>query len=172
MTANLTPDQMRNMNDLYRDEEPAEVFVNAFQDVIKGKSVSSEQREEMITHLFDQFSDKTKEKPKEPFEPTLSRQDPGTGNGLAKVVTKDTYYIKLHISDKLYKQQPVGVLLRPIDDNVKKKGEAIITSTSPRSEDVATQIMPAYHWTLKIEPLPLHFEKWIGEDGYPTATWF
>ena len=172
MTANLTADQTREMNNNYRDEEPAEVFINAFQNAIKGKPISDEQREKMITHLFDQFSDSCKEKPKDPFEPTLSTDEPGSGNGLAKVVTRDKYYIKLHISDKLYTQQPIGVLLRPIDNNVRKKGEAIVTRTTPRSEDVETNIMPAYHWNLKIEPLPLYLEKWIGQSGYPTTDWF
>jgi hypothetical protein len=131
---------------------------------MRGDPPSDEQRDAMIDRLYEPFGDNRKETPVDPFESTSVVAD--TANGLGKAVVRHKYHVSLHISDRLYSQQPIGVLLGPINDAVRKKGEAMITDTTPRSAEVEEHIMPAEHMKLKIEPLPLWFDKFVGEDGY------
>lgn len=160
---NLTEEQIRNQNDRYRGEEPSDLHKEAMATVLRGNELSDEMVEKLVDRLYEPFSDDTKDLPVDPFEPTLTREE---GNGLGSAVVRNRYSVDLHISEKLYSQQPIGVLLRPINDNVRKKGEAVITDTTPRSDDVVPEIMPARHFKLRIEPMPLWMEKWVGEDGY------
>ncbi len=156
--------QTKAANDRYRDKEPSRIHQYAYKMAIETGSIPENTREEMIAELYEPFA--PQELPVDPWEPTLSTQDEGNGLGIA--VTRDDYGITVHISDKLYHQHPDGVLLFPIDDAIRKRGEAVVTDVYPRSEDVEANIMPAYHYNLRVEPLPCWLAKWIGSGGYET----
>jgi len=161
----MNAQQIRRTNDMYRDEQPSAIHIAAYKQALRGETIPVEARTEMIDRLYESFPESDKDHPVDPWEPILPTDD--EGNGLGRAVTRDEYHINVHISDKLYHQQPLGVLLRPINDAVRKAGEALVTDVTPRAEDVESGIMPAYHYKLRVEPLPLWLEKWIGENGYP-----
>lgn len=160
----LTDEQAKKMNDRYRDQQPRDVFRVAFTEAVTTGEVSDGYREEMVDALYDPFPDRMKDTPVDPFEPTLPTQD--EGNGLARAVVKNPREISLHVSKRLWEMQPIGVLLRPINDEVRKAGEAVISDVCPRSEDVESGVMPAYHYKLTVEPTPLWVAKWVGHGGY------
>lgn len=161
----LTATQRRAMNEQYRDgHEPSELHQRAFRQVLRGEGISEEDRKAMIDRLYEPFKDRHKDLPVDPWEASLPTKE--QGNGLATAVVRNEYSINLHISEELYRQQPIGVLLRPINDDVRKKGEALITDTCPRTAEVEDHVMPAEHFKLTIEPLPLWFEKFAGQSGY------
>lgn len=158
--------QTRRMNDAYRDEEPSDTHVTAFLMALSNGTVPENARKDMVDTLYEPFSDDLKDTPVDPWEPTLPTKD--EGNGLAKAVTRDGYGITIHVSEKLYHQQPIGVLLRPINDAVRKRGEALVTRTDVYAEGIQPEVMDAKHYSLRVEPLPCWLTKWIGSDGYPT----
>ena len=151
------------MNDAYRDEEPSQLHQNTFKMVLETGSIPEHHRERMVDQLYEPFE--PQELPVDPWEPTLPTDD--EGNGLGRAVTRDDYGITIHVSEKLYHQQPIGVLLRPINDAVRKKGEALVTRTDVYGEGVQPDVMDAKHYSLRVEPLPCWLAKWIGEYGYP-----
>ena len=163
--AGFTPEQRREMNDKYRDKEPSPLHTAGYKTVITGGEIPEDDIEKMVERLYEPFPDRKKDVPVDPFEPTLPTNE--TGNGLATAVVKNDRSISVHISKELYGQQPIGVLLRPINDAVRKKGEALITDVVPRSEDVEDNVMPARHVKLTIEPMPVWLAKWVGDNGYP-----
>ena len=152
----LTEHQIRQTNKSYRSEEPSELHKETFMQALRGENITDDQRTELINRLYRKFSASKKELGKEP-----------ASNGLMKNVQRKEYSIQLNISEKLFHQQPIGVLLRPINDEVRKRGEAIITSIDPYSEDVEPNVMPHYHYKITITPMPLFIEMWMGENGYP-----
>jgi hypothetical protein len=154
--------QTKRRNDKYRDEEPSRIHQYAYKMAIETGSVPEDTREELVGKLYEPFA--PQELPVDPWEPTLPTDDEGNGLGIA--VIRDDYGIDIRVSEKLYHQQPIGVLLRPIDDAVRKRGEALITDVCPRSADVTPEVMPAKHYSLRVEPLPCWLAKWIGSNGY------
>jgi hypothetical protein len=162
--AEFTDEQMRKQNNQYRDKKPSSLHTAAYRAVLNGETVPERELTEMVDRLYEPFPDHTKNHPVDPFETVLEED---TGNGLGKAVTCHERCIEIHISSKLFRQQPIGVLLRPINDAVRKKGEATITSIEPRSDSVEADIMPAEHVKLTIEPLPIWLNKWVGDNGYP-----
>jgi len=164
----LSNDQLRRQNDRYRSHaEPSDKHKAAFREVVTTGSLDETTHSDLCKRLYESFGSDKKDHPVDPWEPTLPTQD--EGNGLGKAVSRHYDGIHLHISEKLYHQQPIGVLLRPINDAVRKAGEALITDVCPRSETVESEIMPAKHYKLTIEPTPVWLAKWIGENGYETV---
>lgn len=161
----MQPEHIKAMNDSYRDQEPSDLHKTAFADVIVGDGLDEDDVAEMYDMLYEPFPDRMKDHPVDPWEPALPFDD--KGNGLARAVSRNEFGVFLHISEKLWRHQPIGVLLRPIGDEVGKAGEALITDVTPRSTDVEDHIMPAEHIKLKLEPLPVWLSKWVGDDGYP-----
>jgi len=176
--------QTKAMNDAYRSEEPSPKHQYAFKMVIETGSIPDSTCENLVSELYDPFEDRHKNTPVDPWEPALPTQD--TGNGLGRAVTRDgvgsngtdgnggsaerataDHGITIHVSEKLYHQQPIGVLLRPINDAVRKRGEALVTRTRVYAEGVQPEVMNAKHYSLRVEPLPCWLAKWIGENGYP-----
>ena len=161
----LSQTQVRRQNERYREgHTPSELHQEAFRRVLRGEKIDEDTRTELVNRLYRPWPDRMKETPVDPFEPVTPTDD--VGNGLAKAVVRKEYSIRLHISEKLWRQQPIGVLLGQLNDAVRKRGEALITDTTPRSAEVESGVMPAEHMKLTIEPLPLWFEKWVGASGY------
>jgi len=167
----LTEKQRRKQNNRYRTETPRKVFRDGFSTVLTHGELPEETRIELIEALWDRIPESQTETPVDPWaSPTTPSSD--EGNGLARVFVKHYDHIALHVSEQLWRQQPIGVLLRPINDEVRKAGEAIVTRTTPRSPDVEADVMPASHYKLQIEPMPLWLEKWVSDDqneGYSTV---
>lgn len=158
--------EIRRRQEPYRAERPSELHRVAMQQVLTEGGVAEDAIEEMVDRLYDPQPDRRTDLPVDPFEPTLPTQD--EGNGLGSAVTRNEFGITLHISEKLFHQQPIGVLLRPITNAVSQRGEAMITDVYPRSEDVEPGIMPCYHYNIEIEPTPVWLAKWFGHRGYET----
>lgn len=161
----MTDEQIRRANEKYRSEEPSPLHTQAYRTVLRGGDIPEDEIQKMVDRLYEPFSDRLKNHPVDPFETKLPTKE--TGNGLGKAVSKNTRSINLHISQNLFQQQPIGVLLRPINDAVRKRREALITRFSPRSDTVEEDVMPAEHVKLEIEPFPVWLAKWVGENGYP-----
>lgn len=153
----LTDEQLREMNDSYRDREPREPFIEAFEQAIRLGGVDGDLREQMVDSLYLAFPERKRELGGEPAD-----------NGLMKNVERREFELRVNVSEKLYKQQPIGVLLRPIDDRVRRAGEAVVYRIDVFAEDVRPNVMPHYHYSLRVQPTPLWLAKWVGEDGYPT----
>lgn len=163
-------EEIRQMNDHYRRAvEPSFLHQTAFEQALQEGEVSEGMVEQMVDRLYEPFPDRMKDLPVDPFEPTVVDSIHGEeGNGLGMAVVRNPWDITVHVSERLYHQQPIGVLLRPITDEVFRAGEALITDVCPRSAEVEADVMPARHYCLKIEPLPAWLSKFIGEGGYPT----
>lgn len=158
--------EIRRRQEPYRSEMPSELHRVAMRQVLTEGGVAEDAIGEMVDRLYEPQQERRKDLPVEPFEPTLSTQEEGNGLGLA--VTRNEFGIKLHISKKLFHQQPIGVLLRPIQNEVLQRGEALITDVTPRSGNVEPDVMPCYHYNIDIEPTPVWLSKWFGHRGYET----
>lgn len=157
--------QSERQNQQYRsNSEPSALHQAAFEDALQTGDVAEEAAQEMVDRLYDPWPGGNKETPRDPTESTLPNAD---GNGLSKAVVRHDHSIAVHISEKLYQQQPIGVLLRPVNEAVRQAGEALITDVTPRSVDVEADVMPATHYKLTITPTPIWLTWWVGENGYP-----
>jgi hypothetical protein len=164
----MSPAARKEMNRVYRAEEsPSDLHKTAFQEVITTGSLSERTEAELVAQLYGAFDSRYTNTPVDPWEPTLATDD--TGNGLAKAVTQHRDGIRVHISKRLFHRQPIGVLLRPITDNIFQAGEALITKITPRSDTVEADVMPANHYAITVVPTPIWLTRWICENGYNTV---
>lgn len=139
-----------------KDFEPSEESQAALQEVIETGSLSNEAREAVIDELVEAIPERQRD---------LNR-DAGE-NGLFSAVRVVNDGIELRISKRLFKQQPLGVICRPVHHRVNGEGSAVITDVCPRSADVDSEIMAVEHISLHIVPMPVWLNRYIGtENGY------
>lgn len=145
------------MNKAYRNEEaPSELAQDALAEVVQTGALDDETRDALVDELWEAVpADKR------------GSYDGSTENGLAIAFTRSDEYVTAHISDRLFNQQPLGVLLRAVHDHLRKRGDAVIADVYPRSGTVEPEIMETHHLNIDVMPLPVWLDRYIGtENGY------
>lgn len=139
--------------------EPSEVSQAALQEVIETGSLSDEAREAVIDELAEAVPERQRDLDRYPGE-----------NGLFSVVKVVNDGIELRISKRLWKQQPLGVICRPVHHRVNGEGSAVIKDVCPRSADVNPEIMALEHISIHVVPMPVWLNRYIGtENGFDPA---
>jgi len=150
--------QTRRANERYREgATPSETHRKAYRQAVTTGDVDEDLVADMVDRLYEPWSEDRKQ--------PIRR---ATENDRALVVERHEYGVYVRVSERLYKEQPDGVLLRPVNDAVTRRGEAFVEDVTPRSETVADYIMPVYHFRFDVRPVPLWVSKWVGTGGYDT----
>lgn len=146
-------DVIEQMNKSYRaDKLPSEQTADAFQAVTATGEIDDATKTELIDELYDAAAEDTVTEP--PSESALLER------------TRDG--VRLRVSVSLWRQQPLGVICKPLQHRVNGEGSAVLDDVVPRSADVAAGVFPAEHVALEVVPLPVWLSRFVGYDGYPT----
>lgn len=151
----------KEMNRAWREQHPpSETSQAAFQSVIETGSLSDEAHEAVVNELT------------EAIKPRLFNHDREPGeNRLMSAAERRDDGVSLRISNRLFYQQPLGVISREVHHRVNGEGSAVIVDACPRSETVAEDIMAIEHIELHVIPMPVWLNRFIGiEEGYEVPT--
>lgn len=149
------------MNQAYRNQEaPSDLAQDALAEVVQTGGLDDDTHEALVDELWDAVP-----------ESKRGSYDGSTENGLAIAFTRDDDAVTAHISDRLFNQQPLGVLLKALHDHLRRRGDAIIADVYPRSGTVEPEVMETHHLNIELMPLPVWLDRYIGtENGYDPIT--
>ncbi|WP_302083178.1 hypothetical protein [Salinibaculum rarum] len=149
----MTDAAIEAMNRAYRAEDkPSLNAQRAIQHALENGELSDDVRKDLVDELWAAIPEK--------------KRGPYTGNpenGLASAFSRSEDSVTAHVSDLLFNQQPLGVILGDLHDHIRKRGTAIITNVEPRSEDV-NEMMDMHHIAITIQPLPVWLARYTNSD--------
>lgn len=152
----MNDDAIEAMNRAYRARDaPSDLAQTALQTVLLQGDLPPEMRDALVDELWDCVP----ESKRGPYDTTIE-------NGLASAFTREEDSVHVYISENLFSQQPLGVILGDLHDHVQKRGSAIITDVVPRSATV-NDIMDHHHIAITITPLAVWLNRYVGtENGF------
>lgn len=150
---NLSPTEALN-REWRANKAASDQSVAALDDVVRGEGITSEQRAALVDELVAAIPDS---------QLLENRETPTTDR---VVVERLEDGVMLRIPTRLWREQPLGVLCRPVHHRVNGEGSAIFANVYPFSATVHEETMPTAHVGLRIVPTALWLERRY-EQGLP-----